>query len=93
GVVDPDLWDDDAFALAGILEKPEDHEALRPVDLWKLAMGSAWDEMTADGVPFKALTAAGLAAVADFQYDRDTAIAMGETGGDPKAIQTDAARK
>lgn len=65
-----------------------------PADvLWKLAMGSAWDEMLADNVPSEACARAGLAAVADFQFGRETAEAAWEAGGDPNLLAAHVAAK
>jgi len=54
--------------------------------LWKLLLGSLWDEMVADGVPLAAATRAGLTALADYQYGREMAEAAWESGADPKAL-------
>lgn len=54
--------------------------------VWNLVLGSAWDEMQADNVPAEAAARAGLAAVQDFQFGREAAIAAWEAGIDPKAL-------
>jgi hypothetical protein len=54
--------------------------------MWRLVLGSAWDEMQADNVPAEAAARAGLAAVQDFQFGREAAEAAWEAGIDPKAL-------
>lgn len=55
-----------------------------PEDEWRLVLGSAWDEMTADNVPLEALSRAALATMADYQYGRDAAVKVWES--DPEAL-------
>lgn len=52
-------------------------------DLLPDLLGPAWDEMIADGVPLAVATRAGVSILADFQYGREYAALMWETGGDP----------
>jgi hypothetical protein len=65
----------------------EDSAALTEIDLWRLALGPLWDEMIADGVPLRAATRAGLAALTDFQYGRQLAEAAWVAGANPKALE------
>jgi hypothetical protein len=53
---------------------------------WRLVMGTAWDEMTADNVPGEAIGRAGLATLAYFEQGPDVAEAIWESGVDPKAL-------
>lgn len=55
-------------------------------DLWRMILGTAYDEMKADNVPGDALARAGFAALTDFQFGRDAAEAVWESGADPKAL-------
>ena len=55
-----------------------------PEDEWRLLLGTAWDEMTADNVPLEALSRAALATMADYQYGRDAAVKVWES--DPEAL-------
>lgn len=55
-------------------------------DLWRMILGSAYEEMKADDVPGDALARAGFAAITDFQFGRDAAEAVWESGADPKAL-------
>lgn len=62
-------------------------------EFFELILGSALDEMLADGVPMNAIDRAGRAVLADFRVGRSMAEVMWKTGGDPKAIQALAAPK
>jgi hypothetical protein len=74
--------------LSQIIEgKDKKLSALPAEELWKLALGDLWAEFEADGVPAAAAVRAGIAALADFRYGRDTAEAAWEAGADPKAIE------
>lgn len=53
---------------------------------WKLVMGASWDEMAADDVPLDAMSRAGLAAVADFQFGRAAAELVWESNISPEAL-------
>ena len=53
---------------------------------WKLILGSAFDEMVADKVPLEAIARAGFAAMTDFQFGREQAERVWESGIDPKAL-------
>jgi hypothetical protein len=55
-------------------------------DLWRMILGPAYDEMKTDDVPGDALARAGFAALTDFQFGRDAAEAVWESGADPKAL-------
>lgn len=55
-----------------------------PEDEWRLVLGSAWDEMTADNVPLGALSRAALATMADYRFGRDAAERVWES--DPEAL-------
>lgn len=78
----------DGRTLAKIIEgKDKKLSALPAEEVWRLALGDLWDQFIEDGVPIDAATRAGLAALAEFQYGRDTAEAAWEAGADPKAIQ------
>lgn len=73
--------------LAGVLTGVDSTlNELPAQELWKLVLGSLWDEMLADDVPAEAVARAGMAALADFQYGRATAEAMWETGDSPEAL-------
>jgi len=54
--------------------------------VWQLVLGDAWAEMQADNVPGEAAARAGLAAVQNFQFGREAAVATWEAGIDPKAL-------
>lgn len=71
-------------AIAG---KDEEFAQATGTDLWKLVLGPLWDDMLADNVPTAAITRAGLTALADYQYGRERAEMVWETGADPKAIR------
>lgn len=57
-----------------------------PEEGWRLVLGSAFDEMVADKVPMEALARAGFTAMTDFQYGRQQAERVWESGLDPKAL-------
>lgn len=57
-----------------------------PDVLWRLVMGPAWDEMLADKVPIEAASRAALAALTDFQYGREMAERVWESGLSPEAL-------
>lgn len=63
-----------------------DEADMESVELFKLMLGPVWDEMVSDGVPMTAAIRAGATMLADFQYGREYATAMWETGADPKAM-------
>jgi hypothetical protein len=56
-------------------------------DVWRLVMGPTYDEMVADNVPIEALSRAGLATLADFNFGREMAEKTWESGLDPKALE------
>jgi hypothetical protein len=59
----------------------------RPVeDGWKLILGDVFDEMVADKVPMDAIARAGFTAMTDFQFGREAAERVWESGLDPKAL-------
>ena len=64
----------------------EEFKSQPTVELYKLLLGSLWDQMLTDGVPLAAASRAGMTALADFQYNRTFAEAAWEKGEDPKAI-------
>jgi hypothetical protein len=66
--------------------EPTEYDDAKPEDTWRLVMGSAWDEMTADNVPGEAIGRAGLATLAYFEQGPDVAEAIWEHGIDPKAL-------
>lgn len=53
--------------------------------LWAKLLGSAYDEMLADDVPVEVIARAGFTVLADFQYDRETAERVWESGLNPEA--------
>jgi hypothetical protein len=53
---------------------------------WKLILGAAWDEMAADDVPMDAMSRAGLAAIANFQFGREAAERVWEANISPEAL-------
>lgn len=73
--------------LAGVLTGDDKSlNELPAQELWKLVLGPLWDQMVADDVPAEAVARAGMAALGDFQYGRDTAVAMWESGDSPEAL-------
>jgi hypothetical protein len=62
-------------------------------DVWRMVLGPAYDEMKADNVPGDALARAAFSALTDFQYGRDAAEAVWESGLDPKALSEAMTRK
>lgn len=54
----------------------------------RLVLGSAYDELKADNVPWPAMRRAVLTATADFQRGRAVAEVIWETEGDPKEIDS-----
>lgn len=71
--------------LNGITNNGE--EADRPItELWPDLFGPTYDEMLEDGVPLAFVNRAAATILADFQYGREYATAMWETGADPKAM-------
>ena len=65
---------------------PQSRTAETAEDLWKMILGTAYEEMKTDNVPGDALARAGFAALTDFQFGRDAAEAVWESGADPKAL-------
>lgn len=61
-------------------------------DIWRLVLGKAYDAMKKDNVPGDALARAAFAALTDFQFGRDAAETVWESGVDPKAL-TDAMQR
>ena len=57
-----------------------------PEETWRIVMGDVYDDMKADNVPGEALARAALATLAFFEFGRDIAEAVWETGIDPKAL-------
>lgn len=74
-----------AMRLNGITNGGQEQE-LPVTELWPLLLGPVWDEMIADNVPLALANRAGATMLADFQYGREYAEAMWETGADPKAM-------
>jgi len=72
---------------AAIVGKDDELNDLSGSALWRLVLGTVWDDMIADGVPLEAATRAGLAALADHQQGRAFAEVIWETGADPKALE------
>lgn len=64
-----------------------------PETLWKLALGTAWDDLAAGKVGYPAIARAGLTAIVDIEYGRAAAIATweGRTDPEPEASQEEAA--
>lgn len=62
-------------------------------DLWRMILGPAYDEMKADNVPGDALARAAFTALTDFQFGREAAEAIWESGVDPKALTERLAQK
>jgi hypothetical protein len=74
--------------LAKIIEGKDKKLSAQPAEeVWKLALGELWDEFIADDVPLSFAVRAGLTALAEIQYGRETAEAAWEAGGDPKALE------
>lgn len=73
------------FRLTAIVNGDAEQD-LPAKDLYRLVLGDAWDQMVADGVPLDAAMRAGLAAVNDFTYGREYAVASWEAGLNPKAM-------
>lgn len=71
--------------LNGILNEGESPD-LSTAELWPELLGSMWDEMVADGVPMVFASRVAATVMADFQFGREYATVMWETGGDPKAL-------
>ena len=83
----PPLGIEAGLVLQGVIAGTDKTFAKKnAVDLWKLVLGSLWDEMVADGVPLDAATRAGVAALADHQYGRVIAEAAWEAGEDPNRL-------
>ena len=57
-----------------------------PEEAWKLILGGAFEEMCADKVPMEAVARAGFTAMTDFQFGREQAERVWESGLDPKAL-------
>lgn len=57
-----------------------------PEEAWKLILGAAFEEMCADKVPMEAVARAGFTAMTDFQFGREQAERVWESGLDPKAL-------
>ena len=71
--------------LSGITNNGD--EADLPItDLWPDLFGDTYAEMVADNVPLAFINRAAATIIADFQYGREYATAMWETGADPKAM-------
>lgn len=62
-----------------------------PETLWKLALGSAWDELVADKVGYFALSRVGFVAVMDIEYGRAAALLAWDEGSNPEAEAAQAA--
>lgn len=84
----PPIEAPDGFRLSRIMRGEEPDILAGSVEpLWRLILGTVYDEMLADSVPIEALTRAGTTALADFQYGRKFAEITWETGGDPESIK------
>jgi hypothetical protein len=59
--------------------------------LWRLALGSAWDELVADQVGYPALARAGFVALVDIEFGREAALAAWDSGSNPEAEAAQAA--
>lgn len=85
--VTPPLGFTDGILLQRIIAGEDDSLTDAPAeDGWKLILGSAFDEMVADKVPMEAVARAGFAAMTDFQFGREQAEMVWESGIDPKAL-------
>ncbi|KQR97696.1 hypothetical protein ASF93_13285 [Microbacterium sp. Leaf347] len=82
----PAIGIDLGIRLSGILNKGEDADRSFE-EMWPDLFGQELlDEMRADGVPILFVTRAAATILADFEYGREYATAMWETGADPKAM-------
>jgi len=83
----PPLGFEDGIRLQRVLAGDDTSLNGLPVEEgWKLVLGTAWDEMVTDKVPMEALSRAGLAGVADFQYGRKMAETVWEADVSPEAL-------
>lgn len=83
----PPLGFEDGIRLQRVLHGDDTSLDGLPVEEgWKLVLGTAWDEMVAAKVPMEALSRAGLAGLADWQYGRKTAETVWEANVSPEAL-------
>jgi len=83
----PPLGFTDGILLQRIIAGEDESLTNAPAeDGWKLILGSAFDDMVADRVPLEAIARAGFAAMTDFQFGREQAELVWESGIDPKAL-------
>lgn len=71
-----------------MLQKAEKGDApdMPAEEQWRLLMGAAYEEMTADNVPVKALERAILTCLTDYRLGREMAEKVWEVGVDPEAF-------
>lgn len=81
----PEVGIELGIRLAG-MQNGTSEQDLPMLELYKLVLGPAWDQMVADGVPLDAAMRAGMVAIADRMYGREYALASWEAGLDPKAV-------
>lgn len=81
----PEITIEMGMRLNGITNEGQE-SGLSSVELVKDLLGPVYDEMVADRVPLAFLNRVFAAIVADFQYGREYANVLWETGGDPKAM-------
>jgi hypothetical protein len=62
-------------------------------DVWRMVLGPTYDQMKADNVPGDALARAAFTALTDFQFGRDAAEVVWESGLDPKALSEAMAKR
>jgi len=75
------------LTLRGVVQGEDDSLNDKPAtELWRLALGSAYDEMVADDVPMAALNRAGAAALADATHGRAAAVKAWEIGLLPEPL-------
>lgn len=72
-----------ARALEG--DKKAVAEIGRGDSFWGKMLGPVYQQMVADDVPMEVIGRAGFAVMADFQYDREAAERVWESGLDPEA--------
>lgn len=70
----------DSFLAARSGNSTSDVDDETELDLYKRALGAAYDDLVADGVPFPALMRAGKTALYDFMAGRDAAENYWNTG-------------
>ncbi len=83
----PEIGYLDGLKLLSLIAHADELSEAESADVvWKLAMGSAFEQMKADNVPAGALARAAFCTLTDFQYGREAAERLWETGIDPKVL-------